>query len=677
MLALWSLLGSLGRRALAAEAVLLGVLLLIPAGGPSARPPEAPHPSEAERLVFLLQYIAVDYGAAVQDGAIVNPFEYQEMRKFSQLLVDRFPELQARGASEQIRSGFVKLQEQIRAMRPWTEVRALANDLTGKLGSELEGIALPAVAPDVERGRRLYGRICATCHGASGRGDGPSAPGMDPPPTAFDDSRMNLVSPHQLYGAVRFGIEGTAMPSYEGILDRERIWDISFFLMTLRSGFAPQPPKQELPLTLAALAQRSNEDLLGLVRDSGVDVDPAHIDHYRRLPESVHHSGPQRERVAEPAPSSSGTARAPSPAHGDLRVALQLQDAFAAVAEEGAASVVGVTGFVRHAEGQPRAPRSGGNWREGSPEERLYPGFRRARSGSGFLVSDDGYLLTAGHLLVDDATGKMVDVVDIELHQGAHRMARIVGTEPTIDLGVLQLEEFDRTGLPELRPVKIGDSDAVRVGHWAIALGNPAGPGTTFAVGTFSSRPERQCYQEDRSATLLQASLGVPAGGYGGPLMNIEGSVVGMVIPGPGADLSALVTPSRPLDFALPIDLAIAIYEPLKIKESRRSPWLGFSVLELRTARRQASPSGGVELPPTGVYVDDVFEPSPAAAADIRIGDVLISIDGNRLTSVGAFQKWLYLSGIGRTIALGIVRGGKTIEKRVTVEERPEAAAPR
>ncbi len=71
------------------------------------------------------------------------------------------------------------------------------------------------------------------------------------------------------------------------------------------------------------------------------------------------------------------------------------------------------------------------------------------------------------------------------------------------------------------------------------------------------------------------------------------------------------------------------------------------------------------------------FEPSPAAAADVRIGDKLISIDGNRLPSVGEFQKWLYLSGIGRTITLEILRDGEILEKRVTVEERPETDVPR
>ena len=666
-----------GRRAPAAGALLLAILLLLPAA-PFAEPPEAPQPIEPERLVHLLQYIAVDYGTAVKDGAIVNPFEYREMQQFSRLLVDRIGELEARGASEAIGSGIRQLQEQIRTTRPWTEVRALASDLADRLVSELDLSALPAAAPDVERGRRFYGRICASCHGESGRGDGRSAQGMNPPPTAFDEARMNLVSPHQLVGSIRFGIEGTPMPAYDGHVEAERIWDIAFFLMTLRSGFAPHEPEQELPFTLDALARHSNEELLALARESGADVDPGHIDHYRRFPGLADLSVRAPERVAAPAASPAETRPAPSAANDGLRLALQLQDAFARVAEQTAPSVVGVTAFVRQSEGPPPAPPSGGRWLEGSADERRYPGFRRARAGSGFLVSDDGYILTARHLLVDES-GETVELVDVERDDGRHQVARIVGTEATIDLGVLKLEEFRPTDLRDLRPVKIGDSSAVRVGHWAIALGNPAGPGTTFAVGTLSSRAERQCYQEELSATLMQASLGVPAGGYGGPLVNVEGAVVGMLIPGPGGDRAAPATPSPTVAFALPMDLALAIYEPLKVKESRKSPWLGISVLERRSVRERRGKSmpAHVKLPSSGVYIDDVFAPSPAAAADIRVGDSLISIDGNRLFSVGHFQKWLYLSGIGRTITLEIFRDGKTLEKRVTVEERPAAAVPR
>jgi serine protease Do len=261
----------------------------------------------------------------------------------------------------------------------------------------------------------------------------------------------------------------------------------------------------------------------------------------------------------------------------------------------------------------------------------------------------------------------------------------------------MKLEQLPGARTRELRAAPIGERGDIRVGHWTIALGNPAGPGTSFAIGTLSSGPERQCYQEDLTATLMQTSVGIPVGGYGGPLVNIEGEVVGMMVPGPGAETRESAASARSLEFALPIDLAMAIYEPLKRRESRKSPWLGFSVLELgdprsrRTVsqagddppgtgvatRRRSQLRGATQLPRLGVYIDDVFEPSPAAAADIRIGDTLLSIDGNALVSVGEFQRWLYLSGIGRTIALEIFRDGATLEKRVTVAERPEAVRPR
>ncbi len=648
------------------------------------------------RVVFLLQYIAVDYGAAVRDGAIANPFEYQEMQTFSQSLVEHSDAMRESGASEELLTGIHQLRAKIAAARPWGEVRELANELAGELVAQLDLVVLPAETPDLDRGRRLYGQLCASCHGATGGGNGPAAALLDPPPTAFDTSRMKLVSPHHLFGATQLGIEGTAMPPFASELDPRDIWDVSFFLMTLRRDFAPRRPKSPHPLTLADLALSSDQDLLARVRDMGMEIDPTHIDHYRRFPGLLGQGARPVETLAssgeDPPPGGQGAAAARGP---DLQLALGLQDAFAGVAERTAPSVVGVSGLIRQADGAESASDGAGSWRGGA-EARLYPGFRRGRSGSGFLVSDDGYILTTHDVLGDDA-GHLVDVLDVELHDGSHQIARIVGAEPTIDLGVLKLERLPGATTPELRPARIGRSGDLRVGHWAIALGNPAGPGTSFAIGTLSSQPERQCYQEDLTATLLQASLVVPAGAYGGPLANIEGEVVGMMVPGPGTELAGLVPSTRSLEFALPIDLAMTIYEPLKLRESRKSPWLGFSVLELGDvrARPTASVEGGEpprsgvatgsrsrlrrgsQFPRVGVYIDDVFEPSPAATAGVRIGDTLLSIDGNALVSVGEFQRWLYLSGIGRTIALEIYRDGEILEKRVTVAERPEAVRPR
>jgi S1-C subfamily serine protease len=151
-----------------------------------------------------------------------------------------------------------------------------------------------------------------------------------------------------------------------------------------------------------------------------------------------------------------------------------------------------------------------------------------------------------------------------------------------------------------------------------------------------------------------------------------------MMVPGPAGDLGGLTAPAGPLRYAMPINLALAIYEPMLERGSRVSPWLGFSVLDLRAARqRLAARDEPVALPPAGVYIDDVFEPSPAARVDVRIGDTLTAIDGHPIASVSDFQARLYLSGVGRDVTLEIQRAGERLEKRATVEQRPAAAVPR
>jgi HEAT repeat protein/mono/diheme cytochrome c family protein len=231
---------------------ILLALLLLPALAPAAVAPPAPlEPPEPEELVFLLEYIAIDYGLAVEDGAVVDDFEYREMRAFSRGLVDHFDVLWQLGASDEVREGLVELQDRIERKRPWDEVRTLAGDLVERLLDEVSVVSLPAAPPNLEKGRQLYLGGCAACHGERGRGDGFASPGLDPPASSFSGARMDLLSPHSIYGAVTFGIDGTAMPSYRGAFKREEIWDVSFFVMTLRDGFDPRPPEQRIELSLA------------------------------------------------------------------------------------------------------------------------------------------------------------------------------------------------------------------------------------------------------------------------------------------------------------------------------------------------------------------------------------------------------------------------------------------
>lgn len=372
-------------------------------------------------------------------------------------------------------------------------------------------------------------------------------------------------------------------------------------------------------------------------------------------------------------------AEEPAPANPQdqaTAVAVQLQSAFSRVAERVFPSVVGVSGYVREESWTKDElyQTKGQAWVESHAEELLYPGFRRSRSGSGFVVGEEGHVLTCAHLL-RGPDGRAVPVVSLELPDDSHVLGEIVGFEPTVDLAVLRIGPFADPQRLKLRPVSAADGDRVQVGHWAIAVGDPPGPERTYQVGIVSARAEQLCYQDQLSRTLLQTSLSVPAGGLGGPLVDIQGAVLGMSVLPPGTAVEGSLEGIHS-GYALPIGLALNLFEALRVARSTRSPWLGIAVLEMTEMRRSASHAGAT-LPRAGVFIDNVFDPSPAARAGIRPGDFLVTIEGSRVFSVLDFQKLLYMYGIGASVRLGVFRDGDTEEKTLTIEERPAAAAPR
>jgi S1-C subfamily serine protease len=600
------------RLAPTARGVGLGAALL--AAAALAVPARAAEPSpqaHAEKLVFLLQYVGADYGEAVREGRIADPFEYNEMLLFSRALVKEHAELRGGAASPDVREGLARLARMVEDRVVWEDVRALVRDLTPRLAEDLSVSVAPVGPLDAVRGRELYESSCATCHGDDGSGAGPAAAGLDPPPTSFRNPRMAYLSPHQLVGATRFGIAGTAMPSYDGVFSPEDLWNLASYVWTLRGNNAIAPATKG-------------------------------------------------ETAAPPA---SLEAAGGSTASG-LDFALQLESAFAAVADRVFPSVVSVGAYVAGDDATDVAKSADATgWREAGTRDDPYPGFRLVRSLSGFFISDDGFLLTnAG--AVEAFEGREIDLLDVEI-EGRHYQARLVGAEPTVDLAVLAVD------LPfATRPVQLAEEDSVRVGRWAIALGDPPGPERSFDAGTIAGMPERECYQEQRTATVVQTSCRLDPESYGGPLVDIAGRVIGVTVPRPGG-----VGPAAFLAFArqaqaLPNGIAMTLYEALRAKESRRSPWLGFSVLELTRATRTRT------SPRTGVVIDDVFDPSPAARAGIRVGDVLTAIDDHRVLSVADFQKWLYLAGIGAQVTLHVSRDGAPLALPVTIEERPDAARP-
>jgi high-affinity iron transporter len=182
-------------------AILLPLILVLP--GPAAHAA-----SDVQRAVHLLEYIAVDY-----PGALENPLEYEEQLEFVSLVRDLVEE-----------PGLGSLEAAIRARAPAAEVTRSARELAAQLRDHYGVHSIPRPLPSLERGRELYAGVCASCHGAEGRGDGAAGRGLEPPPSSFHDrARMLELSPASLFATISFGIRGTGMAGFaESLPERDR-----------------------------------------------------------------------------------------------------------------------------------------------------------------------------------------------------------------------------------------------------------------------------------------------------------------------------------------------------------------------------------------------------------------------------------------------------------------------
>lgn len=185
-------------------------------------------PTDAQTAWRLLDYIAVDYPEAVADGQVVNDSEYAEMQEFAASAGELIASLEATGAQADLLQQASGLQAAIEARHDPAEVGALARGLAAALLAAHPMPLAPAAAPDLARGAALYQQLCASCHGASGSGDGPAAAGLDPPAIAFTDlERARERSVFALYQVIEQGLEGTSMASYAGLPEEDR-WALAF-----------------------------------------------------------------------------------------------------------------------------------------------------------------------------------------------------------------------------------------------------------------------------------------------------------------------------------------------------------------------------------------------------------------------------------------------------------------
>jgi serine protease Do len=307
-----------------------------------------------------------------------------------------------------------------------------------------------------------------------------------------------------------------------------------------------------------------------------------------------------------------------------------------------------------------------------------YPGFRLLGACSGFVVAATGEILTCNHAL-RRPDGALPDLLEIETFEHARILGEIVGAEPTVNLAIVQATVFPNSHDKKLHALSFGDSEAMGTGHWTLAFGDPAGPERFFAVGTFVAQPSRDCYQDLLSAFYLQVGLVAHPEAYGGPLVDLQGEVIGILAPRQVSAGKWAASPRLGIEFGLPSKIVSGLYDSIRTVRSFQSPWLGFAVM----SRPEIAAARGVQAyeamnkPRNGILIENVFQPSPAAELGIQPGDWLVTFGKTRIFTPVDFQRALYLAGIGAKVELELCRDGSTFVREATVQLRPAAATPR
>ena len=381
----------------------------------------------------------------------------------------------------------------------------------------------------------------------------------------------------------------------------------------------------------------------------------------------------QAQQQSPYGPGVQAASRTVTPAAASLQ---NLSEAFASVAEHVKPSVVYIksgrkpeTMTRRGPRGQRDAPRMEvppgmEPFFRGLPPMQLQPQEPRFQegSGSGFVVSKDGYILTNNHV-VDGS-----DQVTVRLLDRREFKAKIVGTDPNTDLAVLKIDAKN------LVPAPLGNSGAARVGEWVLAVGNPLGDNLTFTVtsGIISAKGRSLTLpgQSDRTIQdFIQTDAAINPGNSGGPLVSVQGEVIGV-----NSAIASETGYYSGYGFAIPIDLARRVMDQI-ISEGRvHRVALGITVQDAT-----ANDAEYVGLPDIrGVLVQDFTEKSPAQKAGIESGDIIVAVDGKPVEYVGQLQQQIAFRKAGETVKVEVARKGgvrKTLEVRLQEVAPPKQTA--
>lgn len=298
----------------------------------------------------------------------------------------------------------------------------------------------------------------------------------------------------------------------------------------------------------------------------------------------------------------------------------------------------------------------GDNFPQQMPSERL------RGLGSGVIIDRSGEILTNAHVV------NQADKVTVRLKDGRTFEGTVQGADEVTDLAVIKINASG-SNLPV---APLGDSSAVQVGDWAIAVGNPLGLDNTVTLGIVSTlkRTSADVGIPDKRLDFIQTDAAINPGNSGGPLLNAGGEVIGIN--------TAIRPDAMGIGFAIPIDKAKTIKDQLMRGERISHPYIGVQTATLTpdVARQNNSdPNSPLEVPEiNGVLVVRVLPNTPSAAAGLRRGDVIIQIDGQPITKVEQLQSFVDNTRLGQVLQVKVQRGNQTQQLAVKTAELEKAS---
>lgn len=281
--------------------------------------------------------------------------------------------------------------------------------------------------------------------------------------------------------------------------------------------------------------------------------------------------------------------------------------------------------------------------------------------GSGFIVSQDGRIITNAHVVAGS------DTVEVLLKDGRRLQGRVVGADPVTDIAVVKVEANN------LPTVKLSNSDQIQPGEWAIAIGNPLGLDNTVTAGIISAtgRSSNDVGIPDKRIDFIQTDAAINPGNSGGPLLNDRGEVIGVN--------TAIRADAQGIGFAIPINMVQRISEELVSKGTVQHAYLGVQMVTLTPEVRQdinSDPNSGLQVnEEQGVLVVRVVPNSPAARAGIRAGDVIRNVNGQNIAEANDLQNIVEQTSIGSDMQLQLRRDGQDVNLTVQPAALPASNA--